>query len=298
MAVSEAQLERWSHQGSVQQSAATYESIRKVLNDPGAPYANRTFKVFLQGSYGNDTNVYAESDVDIVICLTSVFYSDINGLSADDTARYDANRSPGNYSFDQFKREVTDWLKVNFGNGVNAGKKAIFVPGNNGRRDSDVLACVEHRDYYSYPAYGNPDFHEGICFWTSDGVKIVNYPKQHMANCTSKRGATSNRFKPNIRAIKNMRNTMVNDRYLADGVAPSYFLEGMFYNVPSQNFVWNYQQSFENAIGWIEMCDPTQLVCANERYYLIRDGSNVCWNMKDFRATIAALRLYWNSSGR
>jgi hypothetical protein len=181
---------------------------------------------------------------------------------------------------------------------VNAGKKAIFVPGNNGRRDSDVLACVEHRDYYSYPAYGNPDFHEGICFWTSDGVKIVNYPKQHMANCTSKRGATSNRFKPNIRAIKNMRNTMVNDRYLADGVAPSYFLEGMFYNVPSQNFVWNYQQSFENAIGWIEMCDPTQLVCANERYYLIRDGSNVCWNMKDFRATIAALRLYWNSSGR
>jgi hypothetical protein len=91
---------------------------------------------------------------------------------------------------------------------------------------------------------------------------------------------------------------MVNDRYLADGVAPSYFLEGMFYNVPDQNFVWNYQQSFENVIGWIEMCDPTQLVCANERYYLIRDGSNVCWNMKDFRATMAALRLYWNSSGR
>lgn len=40
MAISEAQLETWSHQGSVQQSAATYERIRQVLSDPRAPYAN------------------------------------------------------------------------------------------------------------------------------------------------------------------------------------------------------------------------------------------------------------------
>ena len=33
------------------------------------PYADKNLKVFLQGSYGNDMNIYAESDVDIVIRL-------------------------------------------------------------------------------------------------------------------------------------------------------------------------------------------------------------------------------------
>lgn len=33
------------------------------------------FKVFLQGSYGNDTNIYAESDVDIAIRLDNCFGS-------------------------------------------------------------------------------------------------------------------------------------------------------------------------------------------------------------------------------
>ena len=30
------------------------------------------------------------------------------------------------------------------------------------------------------------------------GDKIVNYPKQHMANFTTKHGGTGNRLKPNI----------------------------------------------------------------------------------------------------
>lgn len=298
MAISEGQLETWSRQGSVQQSAATYDNIRRVLNDPRAPYANRTFNIFLQGSYGNTTNIWAESDVDIAIRLTSIYYSDITGLNADEQARYEAKRSPANYSFDQFKREVTAWLRANFGSGVTAGNKAIFVPGDNNRRDADVLACVEHHSYFSYPAYGEPGFHEGICFWTSKGDQVINYPKQHMANCTTKHGATADRFKPNIRVFKNIRTAMVDDHFIPEGVAPSYFLEGMLYNVPNQNFSWTYRQSFENALSWLELCDPTQLICANERYYLIRDGANVCWNMQDYRTTMTALRRYWNSSTR
>ena len=83
MAISEDQLETWSHQGSVQQSATTYQTIKTVLESPQAPYASRSFNVFLQGSYGNNTNVWAESDVDIAICLTSVFYSNIDELDSD-----------------------------------------------------------------------------------------------------------------------------------------------------------------------------------------------------------------------
>ena len=73
-----------------------------------------------------------------------------------------------------------------------------------------------------------------------------------MENCTTKHQQTQNSFKPNVRVLKNMRNAMVNDHCLADGVAPSYFLEGMVWNIPSQNFTWSYQQTFENYLysGW------------------------------------------------
>ena len=148
MAISEGQLETWSHIGSQAQSAATYQAIKGVLKDKSAPFANRGFTVFLQGSYGNDTNVYSESDVDIVVCLTEAFQSDINQLDAADKLIYGANKGGAvTYGFDEFKAEVLAWLVKAFGMGVQAGNKAIFVPGNNSRRDADVLVCVEHHRY-------------------------------------------------------------------------------------------------------------------------------------------------------
>lgn len=69
MAIPESQLETWSKQGSVTQSSTTYQIIRNALLDAKAVYADKTFEVFLQGSYGNDTNIYAESDVDTVMRL-------------------------------------------------------------------------------------------------------------------------------------------------------------------------------------------------------------------------------------
>jgi hypothetical protein len=37
--------------------------------------------LFLQGSYGNDTNIYAESDVDVVMRTDSIYYSDTSALN-------------------------------------------------------------------------------------------------------------------------------------------------------------------------------------------------------------------------
>ena len=67
MPIPESQLETWSHQGSITQSSNTYNAIKSVLEANTTPYAGKNFKVFLQGSYGNDTNIYAESDVDIMV---------------------------------------------------------------------------------------------------------------------------------------------------------------------------------------------------------------------------------------
>ena len=294
MAIPENQLETWSHQGSQVQSASTYQTIRGVLDDPNSPHFKWTYRIFLQGSYGNDTNIYADSDVDVVICLTSVYYGDISYLNDKEKVRYEANRSPGSTNFDEFKSQVLAWLKGKFGAGVQASKKAIFIPGSGTRRDADVLVCVTSKTFTSYPATGEPALIEGVCFWTSDGKKIVNYPRQHLDNCTAKNVATASRFKSTIRVLKNMRNAMIEQGYINHGLAPSYFLEGMLSNVPAQHFVTSRQQTFENCMHWLQTSPTGDLTCANGIHYLLRDGHSVCWNVADFNAFRASAMLFYN----
>lgn len=296
MAISESQLETWSHQGSKIQSADTYKSIRGVLNDPGAPYHRWKYRIFLQGSYGNDTNIYADSDVDIVICLTSVYYDTVRHLTEGERTKYKADWSAGDINFVEFKAHVLSWLTSKFGSGVRSGKKAIFVPGNGNRRDADVLVCVEHRTYTHYQSSADNAFQEGICFWTSSGVQVVNYPRQHLDNCTTKNRDTSGQFKKNVRIIKNIRNTMIGQGAIKADLAPSYFLEGMLWNVPELSFTGSYQQTFANYMNWLQQASFDDLMCANNIHFLLRDGHSVCWNVADFKAFHTALVSFWNQS--
>lgn len=294
MPISESQLEIWSHQGSVTQSAQTYEAIRNVLNDSASPYFSRQFSIFLQGSYGNSTNVYRDSDVDIVICLDQTYYADRSALSEGAKGNYDRAFSLAPYSYDDFKADVISWLTKKYGASVVSGKKAILIKGNGARRDADVLVCATHRRYRAESNGNDNQYHEGICFWTSDGMQIVNFPKQHADNCTTKHQNTNKWFKPLVRVYKNMRNRMIDDGYIADGIAPSYFIEGMLWNVPELNFGTSYQDSFVNTFNWALEADKTKLACANDLYWLVRDNSHPCWPNANFDAYLAAAKRYWN----
>jgi hypothetical protein len=93
------QLETWAKQGAVTTSKDSYATVKAALGDANAKYKNRNFKVFLQGSYGNDTNIYAESDVDVVIRQDSAFYYDVSRRPADEQAPFEsAFPTPGSYS--------------------------------------------------------------------------------------------------------------------------------------------------------------------------------------------------------
>ena len=93
MPIPNSQLETWSHQGSITQSSTTYQTIRTALLDSEAAYSSKSYNVFLQGSYGNDTNIYSESDVDTVIRLDSIFHGDVSGLSNEDLQAYRNSRA-------------------------------------------------------------------------------------------------------------------------------------------------------------------------------------------------------------
>lgn len=177
--------------------------------------------MFLQGSYGNDTNVYGDSDVDIVLQHTGAFYHDTSRLTPKDLEAFKSiYPTDAAYGYLKFKADAEAWIARLY-NEIQVGKKAVFVPGNNNRRNADILICQDFRRYNStYDSY-----REGVAFF-SGGKRIENFPKKHSANLTAKHQATNSNFKRMVRVFKNMRNSMIEKKMLADGIAPSYFIEG------------------------------------------------------------------------
>lgn len=199
MTISEDQLTTWAKLGPTAQFTATYDTLMTVLNDHSSPYYPKSFEIFLQGSYKNTTNVYGDSDVDVVIRLDSVFYTDLYFLNDEEKARHNAQRTPGEYSLEEFKASVLSWLIKKYGSDVNPGTKAIFIKGNGTRRDADVLACAKLRRYFTFPAYGDPVFVDGICFFLPNGTRIENFPERHSENCSTKHQDTKQWFWTNSR---------------------------------------------------------------------------------------------------
>ncbi len=266
MAISEEQLETWSRQGSIAKSSNTYSTIKNALESVDSPYSERDYTVFLQGSYGNNTNIYSESDVDIVIVLNETYYSDLTNLSPEDRTKYDGALVPASYGYSEFKTDVAAWLKRKFGQGVGVESKSIFIPGSGSRRNADVIVAAEFHRYYSFESPNNSSYAKGICFWTTDGTQIANFPKQHAENCTRKHQDTDNYYKLLVRIIKNMRNRMIYDGYIENELAPSYFIEGLLYRGRIER---DGRQAVEQLAalrrGRKELADPMRLRWLAER---------------------------------
>ncbi len=293
MSIPESQLETWAHQGSVTQSAATYNTIKNVLEAAGTPYAAKAFTVFLQGSHGNDTNIFAESDVDIVIRLDDLFFSDLSQLSAAEQTAYHSAYSNATYTYANFKNDVVNVLRKQYGNAAKAGEKAIAIEASGSRRKADVIVAAQFRRYWKFNNLYDETYDEGICFFNGAGERIANYPKQHSQNLTAKHRRCNGWFKPLVRVLKNLRGKLVSDGLLKPGAAPSYYLEGLLHNVPDDCFGGSYQESFACAFDWLHSADKSKLVCANGQYYLMRDGLHTCWPTANALLFLNAATKLW-----
>lgn len=294
MPIPESQLDTWSHQGSVTQSKNTYNSIKTVLESKNTPYSGKDYKVFLQGSYGNDTNIYSESDVDIVIQLNDCFQHDLSPLPTEQEEAFKQSHFDAPYTHLNFKADVLNVLSQQYGSNVDAGEKAIAIDAYGSRRKADVIPAIQFRRYHKFISTFDQSYEEGICFYTASGQKIVNYPRQHSENLTRKHQDTSQWLKPITRILKNLRSRLIVEGMLEVGVAPSYYIEGLLYNVPNDKFGKNYQDTFVKVINWILEADRTKFVCANEQYYLLHDNSPVTWRAEKCETFLMAAIDLWN----
>jgi hypothetical protein len=285
MPISESQLDTWSRQGAVTTSITTHESVRHALAKANWR-DGLSYEVYLQGSYKNDTNIYGESDVDIIIEMTSTFYSN---LTDEDKGKLGITQA--SYSVIDFKRDVLQVLKGYYGDGqVTEGNKSLGIKPNSGRLSADVIACATYRWYRSLELDTN-----GITFWAKDNNQIISYPRLHSEKCTSKNRSTDDRFKPTVRVLKNARSYLNDQGSLDMKLAPSHFIECLTYSLPDNKFETSYQSTLYNILIWFVGFDFNKVTFPSVDKSLFGNGYGQ-WPIDNAKKFMTALTQLWNNS--
>ena len=86
---------------------------------------------------------------------------------------------------------------------------------------------------------------------------------------------------------------MIEKKLIADGLASSYFLEGLLWNVPVATFGGTEQQNFTDTLDWLNKVDHSKFTCANELYYLFHPTSPVTWRAENCEIFLSAAINYW-----
>lgn len=304
MAIPAAQIDTWSKQGPITSSSYTYQSVKNALTDRKSPIAvmisRGTVRIDLQGSYAHDTNIYGDSDVDVIIRHVDNFQSNKHTLPSDQLRLHEQAYSAASYQWSDLRRDVIAALNNYYGGAYvdTSGKKSLKVSPNSGRLRLDVVPAISHRKYSYFLGTNNHERVDGIAFTNiSTGDLLVNYPDHHHHNAVAKQAATNDRYKSLVRIFKNMRSYLVNKGRLAKEEAPSYFLQGMVYNLPNGIFVADRQAATLEALRWLLNADFTSFVSQNEQHVLLGNASEY-WNPANAQKTINELCYLWDNWGR
>lgn len=304
MSIPLSQLDTWSRQGAITTSSDTYTSIKTALSRQASPLAamisSGIVKVDLQGSYAHDTNVYGDSDVDVIVRYGNTFHSNKDQLPADQYALHEQHYSTAAYQWADLRRDVIAALNSYYGaaNVDTTGKKSLKVLPASGRLRLDVVPATEYRKYGYFYSPSSHSREDGIAFYNNaTNALIVNYPDQHYANAVAKHGATGDRYKGLVRTFKNMRSYLVDRGHLTKEEAPSYFIQGMVYNVPDGLFVADRSNTTLEALRWLRRANLNALESQNGQHMLLGAGAEF-WDPASAQKTVEKLCFLWDNWGR
>jgi hypothetical protein len=261
-------LTAWAQQWAVGASKRTHEAVRAALDAYSwPPEASHT--AYLQGSCRNYTNIRDDSDVDIVAELHFPFSPDLAILSQPEQAAFRAYHADDpQLDWLDFRQHVLTALIGGFGaSAIREDARAIIVLGGSNGLNANVLVCQERRIYSRFQSQASERYVPGVRF--QDRVTkrwIDNFPRAHIVNGEDKDadGRTDHLYKPTVRMFKNARTHLVNNGAISDGLAPSYFIEGLLYNVPDTEFGSSYELSFGNCLKWLNRANFNGFMCQNE----------------------------------
>jgi hypothetical protein len=297
MPIPQSQLNTWSNQGAITTSSLAYNSIRHALLRQSSPLAGRDLEIFLQGSYANSTNIYADSDVDVVVLHGNTFHKDMTALTPSQRQLHEATFPPATYTWSHLREEVLVALRSHYGNNaVRPGTKSIKVDTGSGRRASDVVPAVQFRRYATFVDQNNLTAHWGIQFFDSSNNPIVNYPKYHKERGEEKNqeARTGGQYKATIRLFKNFRNSLIDRSLLTEGIAPSYSLECALYNVPDQLFVGNSAETVPAILNHLLVTPNGSFISQNGVLPLFGNGPTQ-WSPSNCATFVIAAKSAWDN---
>lgn len=208
----------------------------------------RQIKIFIQGSYANNTNVRTQSDVDIAIVQEETFQTEYRSGVTDENYHF----SIASQVSKLFKDEVQECLEYKFGSDVERKNKSIKVNGNTYRKDADTVPCQRYRNY-TQEFYNNADdFIGGVVIKCDDGTRIINYPEQHIENGRKKNNETNTYYKKMVRIIKKMRYFMEYYGFESAKNVSSFGLESLLWNMPNDIFMKYsiYRYIFDDVVDY------------------------------------------------
>ncbi len=292
MAISEQQLETWSNTGADTGSKKAYDRVKNIIDNSSFTKKSEV-DIYLQGSYANTTHIRADSDVDVVIQLTSVFSSDISKLSEQEKQEY-SKLSTALYSHDHLRQELLNIFTNALGSSkVESRNKCIRLNLGDGQLSVDLTPCTSYRIYSSYPN----NYVEGISIKKLDGNTIHNFPKRHINHGIKKHQDTDEYYKKVVRILKNMRGKLTDEGKMAEGTAPSYYVECLAYNIPNNHFGGSLHNSVLNSLKWFSENHNnfSQLKCQNEVSNLF-GSEGTQWNIPHCQEFTSAIINLWNGS--
>ena len=201
----------------------TERMVRKAISEH-SEFHDCNLTVYAKGSYPNNTNVRAESDVDIAVQCSNVFYHntviDVPG-----------NPYRGRWTPSKLRTEVSRALSAQFGLQVDmSGDVAIKISASTARVNADVVPCFDYRRYFR-----SGDFRSGAKIFRKDGSSTENYPQNHLENGRTKNSNTNHYYKKIVRILKRTANEMEAEQYHRS--VPSYLVESLVYNCPNRLFL-------------------------------------------------------------
>lgn len=236
----EARFSHWQRPASETEEAEIEVKARRISRAMrhSSFLTQHDWSIVKQGSYHNNTNVRAGSDVDLCVCLNDVFF--VDGPPNDFPEMAELRREAVPFTFDQYRAHIAWCLQQEFGaSAVTNGTKAIHLHKNDKERiDADVVPAYTFQQFAARRA---PHWHRdlpqvGVALLTTDGRRITNFPAQHYANGCAKNDRTGRRYKRVVRIIKRLRDHMAGNQELpqaarnrAKGTA-SFLIESLVYN--------------------------------------------------------------------
>lgn len=258
MANWEETLSSWAKPASDTEDEKRDRTERMITEAIRKAFSPSHVAIKAKGSYANSTNVRLDSDVDINVEFTDIFYFDAEDGRTPEQLGINPPAYP--YTPDRFKDDVEALLVARFDRtAVTRGNRAIHVREKSSRLSADVVPCFTYKLYPRYDVFATAVFGQqkptlGVKLFPDRGAAIINWPAQQAANGNRKNNDTGRRYKRLVRILKHLENELV-----AQGRSPvvaSYLIECLVYNIANSRiqdflaslFGGGYQRSVRNVV--------------------------------------------------